>query len=125
MMRLETMADENHRVEVHPARHHVQVKFSGETIASTTSPLLVFETGLPVRYYIPPQDVRMDFLKPSNRSTTCPYKGKASYWSIEAGGIRAEGAVWAYLDPIPACESIKGYLSFYPDRVELIVDNQH
>lgn len=117
------MTRENHRVEVHPAEREVRIKFAGETIAHTLKPLLLSETGLPVRYYIPQEDVRMEFLKPSSRSTTCPFKGKASYWSIEAGGERAEDAVWAYLDPIPACGAIKGYLSFYPERVELLAGN--
>src|SRR5690606_17797437 len=81
--------------------------------------LFLFETGLPPRYYIPPQDVRSDLLAPSPTTSICPYKGTASYWSIDLGGGRiAPDAVWAYADPLPDAPPIRGYFCFYPEKVE-------
>jgi uncharacterized protein (DUF427 family) len=63
-------------------------------------------------------DVRLDVLVATDRRTTCPYKGHASYWSIKLGGRVAEDAVWAYLDPLPDCPQIKGYFCFYPEKLD-------
>ncbi|MCR6628637.1 MAG: DUF427 domain-containing protein [Magnetospirillum sp.] len=112
--------DPHHRVDVRPSCRQVRVRFAGETIARTTRALFLFETGLPTRYYIPPADVRMDMLTPSASTTLCPYKGQASYWSLQVGPQSAEDVAWAYLDPLPECPRIKGHLAFYPEKVELL-----
>jgi uncharacterized protein (DUF427 family) len=108
------------RVDVRPSSREVRVTFNGEVVAQTQRGMFLFETGHPTRYYIPQQDVRMEFLTRSDRSTVCPYKGTASYWSLRVGGRVAEDAVWAYLDPLPDCPRIAGYLCFYPEKVDRI-----
>jgi uncharacterized protein (DUF427 family) len=96
----------------------VSVGFAGETIATTRRGLFLFETGLPPRYYVPPEEVRGELLVPSRTTSICPYKGTASYWQIKVGDRVAEHAVWAYLDPVPDAPPIKGYYCFYPEKVE-------
>jgi uncharacterized protein (DUF427 family) len=112
--------DPYHRIDVRPSSRRVRVKFAGETIADSSRAMFLFETGLPTRYYIPAEDVRTEFLSRTARRTTCPYKGHASYWTIQVGDRVADNAVWAYLDPLPDCPRIKGLLCFYPEKVEAI-----
>ena len=75
---------------------HVRVLVNGEVVSETTRPKLLFESGLPTRYYIPPEDVSEKLLVLSDTNTQCPYKGAASYWSVDAGGGRVEDLVWSY-----------------------------
>ncbi len=110
--------DPYHRVDVRQSSREVRVEFAGEIIARTRRALFLFETGLPVRYYIPPADVRMDLLTPSRKTSVCPYKGDASYWSLRVGDRVAADAAWAYMDPLPECPRIKGHLAFYPEKVD-------
>ena len=112
--------DPYHRVDVRPSTREVRVVFGKETIALTRRGLFLFETGLPTRYYVPPGDVRMEFLSPTRKTSTCPYKGQASYWTIRVGGREAENAVWSYPEPLPECPRIKGYLCFYAEKVDLL-----
>jgi uncharacterized protein (DUF427 family) len=112
--------DPYHRVDARSSQRRVRVRVAGEVVADTRRAVFLFETGHPTRYYIPRADVRADLLTPTKRSTTCPYKGNASYWSITLGGRVIEDAVWAYLDPIPDCPQIKDLLCFYPEKVEAI-----
>jgi uncharacterized protein (DUF427 family) len=112
--------DPHHRVDVLPSSREVQVMFGGETVARTRRAMFLFETGLPTRYYIPPTDVRRDLLVPSQTVTTCPYKGRASYWSIRVGDRLAEDAVWAYREPLEDCPRIIGHFCFYPEKVDRI-----
>lgn len=98
----------------------VRVKFGGEWIADSTDMVLMYETGhLPV-YYFPVKDVRMDLLHPTDHTSHCPYKGHAAYWSIEAGGQRADNAVWAYPEPYDEMTAIdlQDYCAFFWDRVD-------
>lgn len=112
--------DPYHRVDVRPSRRRVRVLAGGETIADTRRATFLFETGHPTRYYLPPADIRMDLLVPSQRSTVCPYKGRAAYWSIRLGEQLVADAVWGYLEPLPECPRIKGLLCFYPEKVDAI-----
>src|SRR3712207_9497299 len=80
--------DPYHRVDVLDSSRHVKVTLNGEVVAETNHPKVLFETGLPPRYYIPLEDVREEALVPSDRKTQCPYKGVAYYYSVEAGGGR-------------------------------------
>jgi len=111
-----------HTVTVSPSDVHVEVKVDGTTIAESDRPLLLEETGLPTRYYLPKDDVRMDLLKATTFQTTCPFKGQASYWSLELDGTTHDGIVWGYEEPIEAAKDIAGYLCFYPERVELLIN---
>jgi uncharacterized protein (DUF427 family) len=108
------------RVDVRPSSRAVRVTFNGEVVAQTRGAMFLFETGHPTRYYIPRQDVRMELLTRSDKTTVCPYKGTASYWSVRVGDRTAEDVAWAYLDPLPDCPRIAGYLCFYPEKVDRI-----
>ena len=116
--------DPYHRVDMLESSRHVKVSVNGEVVAETNRPIVLFETGLPPRYYIPPEDVREDVLLPSDRNTQCPYKGIASYHSVEAGGETVENLVWHYPEPIAAAEKIRGNLSFFNEKVDLEVDGE-
>ena len=108
-------------VAPHPAR--IAVTFSGEVIAQSDRALELREADYPPVAYVPRQDVDMEKLIPSDHSTHCPYKGDASYFSIEVAGKRSENAIWCYADPYPAVAQIKGYLAFYGDRVDAIKES--
>jgi uncharacterized protein (DUF427 family) len=110
-----------HAITITPSDLHVEVLVDGETVAESDRPVLLEETGLPTRYYLPREDVRIDLLRATTFSSTCPFKGQASYWTLELGGKVHDGLVWSYEDPIPGAEGITGLMSFYNDRVELVV----
>ena len=117
--------DPYHRVDVLHSSRHVRVVVGGETVADTRRPRLLFETGLPTRYYIPKLDVRMDLLEPTDKTTRCPYKGKASYWSATVGDRVFKDIVWSYPAPIPECPKIENLLSFFNEKVDAIyVDDE-
>jgi uncharacterized protein (DUF427 family) len=109
------------RVDVVASSRHVQVILGGETIADTRRGRFLFETRLPTRYYIPPEDVRMDLLVASDRATACPYKGKARYHTAKIGDRLFPDIVWSYPEPIPECPKIKGYLCFFNEQVDAIL----
>jgi uncharacterized protein (DUF427 family) len=104
-------------IEHNPKR--VKVRFNGQQIASTTRALTLREGNYPPVQYIPRQDVDMSLLTRTAHTTHCPYKGDASYYSVQVGAREAANAVWTYEAPFPKVEAIKAYLAFYPDRVEL------
>jgi len=112
--------DPYHRVDVMRSSRHVRVEMLGETIADTGRPSLLFETGLPTRYYIPRRDVRMDMLAPSSTMTQCPYKGRATYFGVRVGNRLARDLVWTYQFPIPECTKIENLLCFYDERVDAV-----
>jgi uncharacterized protein (DUF427 family) len=116
--------DPYHRVDILDSSRRVRVRVNGEVVAETEQPRVLFETGLPPRYYIPPEDVREDVLIPSEKTTRCPYKGIASYWSVEAGGDRVEDLIWYYPEPILEAAKIKGLLCFFNEKVDLEVDGE-
>jgi uncharacterized protein (DUF427 family) len=98
------------------------VRVGGVLVAESRRPRLLFETGLPVRYYLPKLDVRLDLLVPSPTRTRCPYKGEAVYWSVQAGGELAEDIVWSYPAPIPEAPKIENLLAFYNEKTDITVD---
>jgi len=114
--------DPHKRVDVLASSRHLRVVIGGETVAETDRPFLLFETGLPTRFYIPQEDVRMEQLEPTSLTTRCPYKGVARYWSARIGDKVVRNVVWSYADPIPECPKIKGLLSFFNEKVDLYVD---
>ena len=116
--------DPYHRIDILDSSRHVRVRVDDELVAETERPKILFETGLPPRYYIPSEDVREEVLVSSEKTTHCPYKGIASYWSVEAGGERVEDLVWSYKDPIPEAAKIKGLLCFFNEKVDLEVDGE-
>ena len=110
------------RVDTVHSSRHVRVEVDGQVIAETNRPVLLFETGLPTRYYIPKLDVRMDLLESTETHTDCPYKGTASYWSLRLGDKTYKDFVWAYPRPIPEIPKIENLLCFYNEKVDLYVD---
>ena len=116
--------DPYHRVDVLPSSRHVRISLEGEPLAESARPLVLFETGLPPRYYLPREDVRADVLEPSDKRTRCPYKGEAGYWSVRTAGIDEEDLVWCYADPLRAVEDIAGRLCFFDERVDMEVDGE-
>ncbi len=109
------------RVDVVASSRPVRVILGGETVAETTRARFLFETRLPTRYYIPPEDVRMDLLVPSEKATACPYKGKARYWSVRIGNRLYPDIVWSYPEPIAECPKVKGHLAFFNEQVDAIL----
>jgi uncharacterized protein (DUF427 family) len=112
------------RVDILNSSRHVRVVVAGKTVAETHRPSILFETGLPPRYYLPLPDVRGDVLRPSTTLSHCPYKGTASYWSVEVDGQRFEDLIWIYRAPLPESQKIAGMACFYNEKVELIIDGQ-
>jgi uncharacterized protein (DUF427 family) len=116
--------DPHHRVDILHSSRHVEVIVNGVTVADSHRPTLLFETGLPTRHYLPLADVRTDLLRPSVSATSCPYKGSASYWSLEVQGERFEDVVWTYPSPLPESTRIAGLACFYNERVDILVDGR-
>jgi uncharacterized protein (DUF427 family) len=108
-----------HKITIAPADVHVEVRLGGETLAKSDQAVRLDETGLPARYYIPRDDVRTELLRPSAHTTTCPFKGEASYWSVQVGDEVHENLVWSYESPIPDASGIAGLMSFYTEQVDL------
>ncbi|MFI2288873.1 DUF427 domain-containing protein [Streptomyces niveus] len=102
-----------HTITVEQGGTHVRVVRDGQVVAESRRPLLLRETGLPVRYYLPPQDVRTELLSPSDNTTHCPFKGDASYWSLPD----APDLVWAYPEPKDEVAEIKDHFCFYETEV--------
>lgn len=103
-----------------PAGRRIRVTFGGELIADTVAAIALQEADYPVAYYLPRGDVRMDLMRRTEHSTHCPFKGDASYWTLEAGGRTAENAVWSYETPFDEAGIIKEYVAFYGSKVDAI-----
>jgi uncharacterized protein (DUF427 family) len=112
------------RVDVLASSRHVQVEVDGEIVADSRHPVLLFETGLPTRFYLPKTEVRMDLLRPSATLTQCPYKGTAEYYDVTVGGETHEDLVWWYRSPLAESAGIEGRVCFYNERVDLVVDGE-
>lgn len=112
------------RVDILPSSRHVRVDIDGVTIAESTRARLLFETGLPVRYYLPKTDVRMDLLAPTETTSHCPYKGQAEYWSATIGKTVRPDIAWSYRTPLPESQKITGLVCFYPERADIYIDGQ-
>jgi uncharacterized protein (DUF427 family) len=109
------------RVDVVNSSRSVKVILAGVTVAETTRARFLYETRLPTRYYIPPEDVRLDLLVPSDKVTACPYKGTARYHSARIGDRAFPDIVWCYPEPILECPKIKDYLCFFNEHVDEIL----
>ena len=131
--RMDAWFEEEEEVFVHPhdpykridllhSSRHIEVSLDGVKLADTRRPTILYETGAPIRYYMPKPDVRMDLLEPTDNRTGCAYKGFARYWSLTVGQIRRENIAWSYAMPIADCAKIAGLVAFYNEQVNLIVD---
>jgi len=102
--------------------HHVTVRAGGRLIAESDRALNLKEASYPVVIYIPRADADMSLLQATTHTTYCPYKGDCSYFTIPAGGDKAVNAVWSYEQPYDSVREIAGYLAFYPDRIDALVE---
>lgn len=116
--------DPYHRVDVLESSRHVRVTANGDVLAETDRPKILFETSLPPRYYLPPEDVYTDLLAPSDTETVCPYKGVASHRSAEVNGEAVEDVAWFYPEPLPEAGRVKDHLCFYDEKVDVEVDGE-
>jgi uncharacterized protein (DUF427 family) len=103
---------------VEPLGHGARVEFDGVIVARSESALRVLETSHPPTIYFPRPDVRLESLTPSRGMTLCEWKGQASYFDITGENRAAASAAWMYTDPLPAYRALKGYIAFYPGRVD-------
>jgi uncharacterized protein (DUF427 family) len=110
------------RVDILDSSRHVQVEVAGVTVADSTRPRVLFETGLPPRFYLPKLDLRLDLLEPSDKVTHCPYKGQARYWSVRAGAAVHPDLAWSYPTPLPESQRIAGLVTFYDEKVDVFLD---
>jgi uncharacterized protein (DUF427 family) len=131
---LDAWFEEDEEVHVHPRNPYtrvdalrstrtVRIERDGVVLAESDSPVLVFETGLPTRYYLNPTDVRFDLLEPSETETACPYKGVTSgYWSARVGEHVHRDIAWSYGFPTRELAPIAGLVAFYNERVDVVLD---
>jgi uncharacterized protein (DUF427 family) len=117
--------DTAHRIEVRRGSQQVRIEVAGEVIAESRRALVLDETRCPTRFYLPKEDVRLDRLERTATHTHCPYKGDATYWTVRVGDRVAGDAAWSYEEPLPERADIRGYLCFYPSRVDaFLIDGQ-
>ena len=112
------------RVDVLQSSRHIKVIVEGITVAESRRPWLLFETGLPTRYYVPKHDARMQLLEPSDTVTRCPYKGEANFYSIRIGDELHRDMVWTYRYPMLECLKIQGHFGFFNERVDIYEDDE-
>ena len=108
------------RIDVRNTSRHVRVSLNGEVLAETTRGKVLFEAGLPPRWYFPEEDVRMELLEETDSTSTCAYKGFASYWSVGD----EDDLVWTYRDPFHDAAAVKDMLCFFNERVDIEVDGE-
>jgi len=113
----------DHPITIQPQGGRVVVSVGGAVLADTRRALTLREASYPPVQYIPREDVDMTRLQRGPQATYCPYKGDCAYFSIPEGGATGEAAVWTYEAPFEAVEAIKDHLAFYPDRVEIRVED--
>jgi uncharacterized protein (DUF427 family) len=116
--------DPHKRVDILASSRQVRIEVDGVTVAESAQPRILFETGLPPRYYLPLADVRMDLLRPSVTQTSCPYKGTASYWSVDTGQDLHSDIVWMYRAPLPESQKVAGLACFYNEKVSIYLDGE-
>jgi uncharacterized protein (DUF427 family) len=117
--------DPYHRIDVCNSSRHVRIAVSGETIAETRCAVFLFETGLPVRFYFPKTSVRLGMLQPTDHHTHCPYKGKASYYSVTNGADTLKNLAWTYPFPNAEVLKIKALVAFFTEKLdEVFIDGK-
>jgi uncharacterized protein (DUF427 family) len=110
------------RLDILASSRHVQIVIADLIVADSCQPRILFETGLPPRYYLPLTDVRLDLLRPSATRSHCPYKGTASYWSLDTGTAIHQDFAWIYRSPLPEGQKIAGLACFYNEKADLYLD---
>jgi uncharacterized protein (DUF427 family) len=112
--------DPFHRIDIVRSTRHVRVELDGQMLAESNRPHLLFEPPIPVRYYLPPEDVRTDLLRPSDKVTFCAYKGQASYRSL----AEEPDIAWTYEEPLREAAEVRDRLAFFNERVDIVVDGE-
>ncbi|MEV4596889.1 DUF427 domain-containing protein [Amycolatopsis sp. NPDC049253] len=133
---LDAWFEEDEQVFVHPrnpytrvdalrSTRHVRVALEGRTLAESSSPVLLFETGLPTRYYLNRTEVDFSHLVPTSTVTECPYKGTTTgYWSVRTGDVLHQDLAWSYDFPTRSLSAISNLICFYNEKVDLFVDGR-
>jgi len=133
---LDAWFEEDERVFVHPrdpyvrvdalrSTRRVRIELDGLALAESSSPVMVFETGLPTRYYLNRTEVNFEHLIPTETVTACPYKGRTTgYWSVQAGDDAQSDLAWTYDFPTHQLLPIAGLIAFYNERVDILVDGE-
>ena len=111
-----------HTITTAPSERRVRVALDGETIADSSRALELHETGYPPRFYLPLEDVREGVFQPSERTSHCPFKGDATYYSARVNGTLHADVAWSYPEPIADVQEIAGLVAFYPDKALISVD---
>lgn len=113
------------RVDCVPSRRPVRISLDGVLLAESAAPVMVFETGLPTRYYVERTALQLQHLVPSETTTPCPYKGRTSaYWSVRIGDTVHPDLAWCYDFPTAACLPIAGLVAFYNEKVDIELDGE-
>jgi len=110
------------RVDILHSSREVRVELDGQVLAESRAPMILFETGLPARYYLPITDIRQEALLPSDTKTRCPYKGTAEYFTVQVGDTEHKDLIWFYRTPLPESAKIAGLASFYNEKVDIYLD---
>ena len=110
------------RVDILASSRRVRVELDGVTLADSARPRILFETSLIPRYYVPLPDVRTDLLRRSETTSHCPYKGVASWWSVQVGAALHEDLAWTYQAPLPESQKVAGLVCFQDERVDMVLD---
>ncbi len=112
--------DPFHRIDILHSSRHVRIELDGRVLAESSRPVLLFETLLPVRFYLPPRDVAPE-LEHSDTVTYCAYKGQASYFSLPE---KRNDVAWTYREPLREAEPVRDYICFFDEHVDVIVDGR-
>jgi uncharacterized protein (DUF427 family) len=115
--------DPFHRIDVLPSSRQVRLELDGEVLADSSRPVLLFETMLPARYYLPRTDVTAELI-PSDTKTWCAYKGQASYFSVSVGGRLVPDIAWSYPDPRHDAVQVRDLIAFFDERIDVTLDGE-
>jgi uncharacterized protein (DUF427 family) len=113
---------DGHHIELRDDPCQVEIAVDGVVVASSTRAVVLDETGLPPRYYLPPEDVRLDLLEATSTETVCPFKGQASYWSVHTPAGDHPDVAWSYATPLESVARIAGLICFYAERTDQTID---
>ncbi len=115
--------DPFHRIDALASSRHVRLGLDGETLVDSSRTMLLFETMLPTRYYVPREDVRADLVQSDTR-TYCAYKGEASYWSVRIGNLQLSDIAWSYERPLHDALPVRSHVAFFDERLDVALDGQ-
>ena len=120
----EAIDPNGHQLRYEDEPRLVEISIGGVVLASTERAVVMHETGLPPRHYVPRDDVRTEHLRPTETETVCPFKGRASYWTAEIDGTTHRDLAWTYERPIDGAQRLAGLVCFFDERVDVVVDGE-